>query len=210
MPQTLIGYVGSGIQNLFGGVRSVTNYGGATVVEMYGSYWGAITFGSYIMGNRGIQADPYKSLFQHEFGHYLQSQATGPFYLQRYGIPSALSGGIFEGNHKYHPSEQDANARALKYFNNNVDDFLSSKGWIFTKNPIIGYNEALAFDKHKNQLALKYARLRPSLLDWILLPNYIISGPLINTPVLNSKKRYHWKLKNMKNDGLIFPSKIYF
>ncbi len=209
-PQTIIGYTGSGTQNLFGGVRSVTHYGGATAVEMYGSDWGAVTFGPYIMGNRGIQADPYDALFQHEYGHYLQSQATGPLYLQRYGISSAFSGGPFgNGNHSYHPAEQDANARALKYFNKYEDNFLANNGWNFDSNPIIGYNRALAFDDPQNQLALKYARLRPAWHDWILGPNYIISGPAIHTPVLNSRNRFRNKLDDMRNDGLTIPARLY-
>ena len=200
--QTVIGNAGSGIQNLFGGVRSVTNYGGATCVEMYGKDWGAVTFGSYIMGNRYIQADPLNNkLFQHEYGHYLQSQATGFMYLQRYGIPSAFSGSTFYNKHKYHPAEQDANRRALKYFNKHIENFLDDNSWDFVENPIIGYDKSLAFNDPQNKLALKYARLRPAWHDWILAPNYIISGPLIHTHVLNSRNRFQEKLNNMKDDG---------
>ena len=191
------------------GKNAVSHYGGALVVEMYGDGWGAVTFGSYILGQRDIQADPTNWLFQHEYGHYLQSQASGPLYLQRYGIPSAFSSGPFKENHNYHPAEQDANARALRYFNEYEDDFLANNGWVFNSNPIIGYNQALSFDDPKNQSALGYARLRPAWHDWILGPNYI-SGLAIHTPVLNSRKRYHRKLDDMKNDGFVISDELYY
>ena len=107
-----------------------------------------------------------------------------------------IYGVVVLDNHDHHPAEQDANARALKYFNKHVDDFLTNNGWNFRRNPIIGYDQALAFDDPQNQLALKEARLRPAWHDWILVPNYIISGPAINTPVLNSRKRYNKKLES--------------
>jgi hypothetical protein len=169
----------SSIQNLFYGVQSVTSYGGATVAETYSDNWGAVTFGSYIIGSRGIQANPTNSLFQHEYGHYLQSQATGPFYLQRYGIPSAFS----KGDHDLHPVEQDANARALKYFNKHVDGFesfdeegLYTGGWVRRQNPIIGYDWNQPFNNETNQTAIKNAQLGLTWYDWVFGPNYIINS----------------------------------
>jgi hypothetical protein len=67
--------------------------------------------GSYINGHRGLQADPNNSLFQHEYGHYLQSQNSGPFYLQRYALPSLIDA-MGYSNHNYHAVEQDSNIRA--------------------------------------------------------------------------------------------------
>ena len=57
---------------------------------------------------------------------------------------------------------------------------------------------------------LKYARLRPAWYDWILGPNIILSGPGINTPVLNSKKLYYNKLDLMKADGFDVDWYYYF
>lgn len=88
--QTSLGYVSASGANLFGAVKSVDYYGGATVTETCSENWGAFALGNFIIGNRGIKASPNNSLFQHEYGHYLQSQSSGPFYLQRYAIPSFI------------------------------------------------------------------------------------------------------------------------
>ena len=188
--QTNFGYVASGVQNLFGGVRSVTNYGGATVVEMYGENWGAITFGNYILGNRGIQADLDNALFQHEYGHYLQSQAYGPYYFQRYGLPSAFS----KGNHRDHPVEQDANLRSLKYFNKyegfeSFDEQGRYTGrWRRNEFSILDYDWNQPYYSDANSTARKNAWLKPSWYDWTFGPNTIISS-WINVYKLNRKNR---------------------
>ena len=183
-PQTALGYTGTGIHNLLGGVRSVDYYGGATVVESYSEGWGAITLGSYINGSRGITADPNDRLFQHEYGHYIQSQTSGWFYLSKYGILSLLSKNSTD--HSLHPAEQDANIRALKYFNKNIDGY---SGWRFTginSNPIIGYNPSLSYNDLSNQAALKNGRLRLSWYDYLLGPQIILPG-LLNAVILNTK-----------------------
>lgn len=183
-PQTALGYTGTGIHNLFGGVRSVDYYGGATVVESYSRNWGAITLGSYINGSRGIAADPNNGLFQHEYGHYIQSQTSGWFYLSKYGIPSALSKSGTD--HSLHPAEQDANIRAFKYFNKHIDGYT---GWDFDPtwgNPINGYDPSLPYDNAANQAALRNGRLRLEWFDYLLGPQIILPG-LINALVLNSR-----------------------
>lgn len=90
LPQTMLGLGLSLYYNAFGKVKSVSYYGGATVVEHYGNIGGAFTLGSYINGNRGIKASTDNSLFKHEYGHYLQSQEVGWNYIYDYGIPSAF------------------------------------------------------------------------------------------------------------------------
>ncbi len=153
LPQTLLGYTVSGVHNTFDGVKSVTYYGGATAVESYSENWGGFTLGSYINGHRGLQADPNNSLFQHEYGHYLQSQSSGLFYLQRYALPSLIDA-MGDSNHKYHAVEQDANIRAYKYFMNNVDGFNATADginypngqWHSDSNPIKGYNWCLDYN----------------------------------------------------------------
>jgi len=66
-----------------------------------------ISFGHYVYGD-GIALNPYDwgyniDLFAHEFGHTYQSRITGPLYLFRYGLSSAL----FQGS-----TEDDADWRA--------------------------------------------------------------------------------------------------
>jgi hypothetical protein len=183
---------------------------------MSGNFWGtgqAVTLGSYIHGNRNLKPEFDNPLFQHEYGHYLQSQSSGPFYFQRYGLPSAFSGGAFRDedgwvHHNYHPSEQDANARAFKYFNKKVTGF-SNKDWDWGSNDIIGYDPSLPFGNSQNQLALKYARLQPAWHDWVLGPNILVSM-FINWPVLNGQKRYHNKLDLMRADGFDIDDWYYY
>ena len=193
LPQTILGYTASTIHNTFGGVKSVTHYDGATAVESYSENWGAFTLGSYIIGHRGLQADPDNSLFQHEYGHYLQSQSSGLFYLQRYALPSLIDA-MGDSNHKYHAVEQDANIRAYKYFMKNIDGFnvmdVKTKTyfngqWYSSSNPIKEYNWSLDYNNAANQLALKKGLVRPKWWDYVLGPTVIIPG-IIN--VLNLKQ----------------------
>ena len=74
LPQTIVGYLVSQGSNMIGDVQSVSYYDGATIVQHWSDNWGAFTIGSYINGDKNIRADPYNYLFQHEYGHYLQSQ----------------------------------------------------------------------------------------------------------------------------------------
>jgi len=210
--QTAVGHIYSQFANMVGQIDKVSYKAGATV--MSGNFWGtghAVTLGNYIHGDHYLEPKFDNWLFQHEYGHYLQSQAVGPLYFQRYGLPSAFSGGPFKYNHNSHPAEQDANARALKYFSTKVPNFNSfdEKGnytgqWDFDYNRIIGYDRSLPFNDPMNQKALKYARLQPAWHDWVLGPNILISM-FIDWPVLNSKKRYHNKLELMEADGFDIP-----
>jgi len=178
LPQTALGYLGTGTHNLLGGVKSVSYYGGATVAESYGR-WGGITLGNYINGSRGLTADPNHPLFQHEYGHYIQSQKSGLFYLSKYGIPSLFS----KDQHHDHPAEQDANVRAFMYFNEHIDDY---SGWNRWNNPINNFNWNQPYNDPSNQLALSNGILRLSWYDYMLGPNIIVSG-LLNTFILNNQ-----------------------
>ena len=139
--QFALGYLASGLYNLSGGVKSVSLYGGATVSESYASGWGDISLGNYIIGQKGIYADPANPDFQHEYGHYIQSQRSGYAYFPRYGVPSLFS----KSPHDYHPVEQDANIRAFNYFSkhvsgfNSVDAYGNYNGmWDLGYSPILG------------------------------------------------------------------------
>jgi RHS repeat-associated protein len=184
-PQTFLGNYYLHTKNILGGVKSVDYYGGATVVESYsgeendpcGNHSKGITLGNYINGNRGIKASPDNRLFQHEYGHYLQSQSSGLFYLSKYGIPSLLSN---KNDHNHHPTEQDANARALMYFEN-------YDTWDYGFNPINGYNPR-ENDEDELKSALRNNRLRLSWYDYVMYPfNLTIVSGLINTAIQNSQ-----------------------
>lgn len=136
-------------------VRSVTYYGGATAVEGYSSDWGGVTLGSYINMSRGHRADPNDALFQHEYGHYRQSQSVGPLYLVQYALPSLVSSlNNSDDVHDRHPSEQNANVRAYKYFRKHE----AGVKWDDYNNPITGYNWDLDYNHPTNQNAMKIGK----------------------------------------------------
>jgi RHS repeat-associated protein len=129
LPQTVAGSIFSHVSNYAGQVDKVEYWGGATVLS--GNFWGqggAITMGSFINGGRDLKADPHNSLFQHEYGHYIQSQRTGWGYLFSHGIPS-LKSAIKAGkdpNHIHNDfwAEQDANKKGYEYFYKKYGDDL--------------------------------------------------------------------------------------
>jgi len=165
LPQTLIGFTGSHAANLFGEVESVEYYDGATVITgghnnlLWGLGGPAMTLGSYVIGNNETKADPYNPIFQHEYGHVLQSRDAGFKYLGQYALPSLFSKNNFEHFHYDHPVEQDANARAFYYFNEKDDSY---SGWHFFENPINGYNRNMPYDDPTNLSVLKGHILSPA------------------------------------------------
>ena len=155
LPQTIGGWGTAQSFNTFGlkgGVESVTYKYGATVITTRDD-WTAVTQGSYIVGGNSLKADANNSLFQHEYGHYIQSQSMGWAYYPRVGIPSLKSEhGNYKQNypsHDFHPVEQDANRRAFLYFNKHAggfqdDMFLDdNRGWNFYQNPLDVYKTGL-------------------------------------------------------------------
>jgi len=149
LPQTMAGYVASQGSNMIGDVKSVSYYDGATVVQHYSVEWGGFTLGSYINGDNSIEADPTNPLFQHEYGHYLQSQDAGWAYLSDYAIPSGINAKRTPNNYdgmRQHDAfgvEQDANLRARAYFGEEV--------WNYYKNPIFDSGHNDWFDKDYSQ-----------------------------------------------------------
>ena len=88
---------------------------GATVISTRNN-WTAVTIGSYIMGGKSLVANNGNDYFQHEYGHYIQSQRYGPLYLSKIGIPSAFSKNTSSSPHHNNPTEQDSNIQAFNYF----------------------------------------------------------------------------------------------
>jgi RHS repeat-associated protein len=137
-PQTVLGLAAAEGANIFGQVNKVDYCAGATVLQHEGSIGGAFTLGSYIQGGPDIEADPSNAVFQHEYGHYLQSQEFGHRYLGSCALPSLIS--AFNDNndgtwnHSYFYTEQDANLRALAYWKAREDNYT---GWNFRSNPIL-------------------------------------------------------------------------
>ncbi len=184
LPQTILGQVYAHAVNLTGNVDSVDYYDGATVIKTYGddipwfSGVNGVTLGSFIIGNNTIEADPNNSLFQHEYGHYLQSKKYGWAYLPRYGIPSA------RGDKDV---EYDANSRAFSYFYKRTNgDFT----WDFKRHTLNdGINWNTRGDNPKDfyndpdfQLALTSSLVSPGWLDYLAFPfgGFIGIAGLIN------------------------------
>uniref|UniRef100_UPI00356495E1 RHS repeat-associated core domain-containing protein n=1 Tax=Mariniphaga sediminis TaxID=1628158 RepID=UPI00356495E1 len=188
-PQTTGGWFTTQWTNTIeGNVNWVKYKYGSTVVQSKGR-WGGITQGSYIMGDESIEADVNNWLFQHEYGHYIQSQSSGFFFYSKYGIPSALS----KEPHNSHPAEQDANIRAFKYFSKHVDGFNwvdkwghQKSSWDRWQNPIKDYNWSLSYDDNTNQNVLNNGTLRLSWYDYFLGPD-IVTPSLINWLILNQQ-----------------------
>jgi RHS repeat-associated protein len=194
LPQTIGGWGTAQAFNtlgLKGGVESVKYKYGATVVSTRGD-WTAVTQGSYIVGDRSLKADEKNPLFQHEYGHYIQSQSSGWFYYSKYGIPSLLSKKPYDLN----PVEQDANVRAFNYFSAEIDNFNWSDDsgqhshWNQYSNPINDYNWSLSFNDDSNQHSLINGRLKLAWWDYLMWPcNVTIVGMIVpglwNTLITN-------------------------
>ena len=192
-PQTKVGLTFALFSNLCGQVDNVEYYDGVTVSSGNNfGIGGAVTLGNYINGSSNLAASPDNYLFQHEYGHYLQSKATGPLYLSRYAIPSGLDC-LGTKDHRYHPVEQDANIRAYKYFNKKNNDYSS---WDFVSNPIVGYQSELPITDENNQTALKNGRLQPKWYDYVLNLSPAAGGLII--PISDG-------LINPRVDGLVNP-----
>lgn len=114
-------------------VSNIQDFHGALVIQVpkNGYLWGGVTFGSVIIGDSRIDARLNNTLFMHEFGHVLQSRASGPLYLFKYGLPS-LKSSTFAG-HNLHPVEQDANRRSHRYFSQKS----GYRGWPLHRFPIV-------------------------------------------------------------------------
>ena len=149
LPQTAMGFFVNQTVNTFrigGGIEKVEYLHGATISKHYKDNWGGITFGSFIMGDNSIEARDDNDLFQHEYGHYLQSQEYGAFWLIGFAIESGISSLVNDyDHHNAFYTEQDANARALKYFAKNYGGGYAHSIWDFNSNPINGYNQSKTY-----------------------------------------------------------------
>jgi hypothetical protein len=195
-PQVLGGQSAAHVVNtIFGNVHSVDYKYGATVIRTSGD-WGALTQGNYIIGDANIAPNANNPLFQHEYGHYIQSQSMGPAYYPRVGITSVLS----SGDHDFHPVEQDANRRAFLYFNQNVggfqndgagrDDWTSDTpqanlGWDFHGNPLNfdGSNTRLQYVNYASGLnvsRLEGLHVKANFWDYFSMLNPGMVDPVLN------------------------------
>ena len=197
--QTVYGFLAAHAYNSWrieGGVTSIEYLHGTTVITNNNSDWGAFTLGNYINGNSNLAANDRNTLFQHEYGHYLQSLELGPFYMAKVAVPSLLSDSIKGSNHNYHPVEQDANIRAFNYlceyngsvfnlYNHATGEYTGS--WKHSINPIQGLDwKHFGTNSASNSLILLKDNLSYNWIDFFsVLPlNFIVPG--INNAIYNN------------------------
>ena len=146
---TMVGYMYSNIANMAGRVYNVSHAYGATAVANSWNSKSAVTLGSFILGREDLRADAGHPTFQHEYGHYLQSQRLGPAYWPAVALPSVFNV-MYGNNHDYRSYEMNANYLAFRYFNEQIDGFYKTNheystdhlkpdyyGWHFDKNPLL-------------------------------------------------------------------------
>ena len=132
LPQTILGFVLLFLMMLVGLVKSISFSFGAVVVQCRFRF-GGFTIGQFIFGDEKIRTDPNSGLFQHEYGHVLQSRTYGVIYLSKFGFPSLISAiRSKDRSHDRHPVEQDANVRSKQFFEQRISNF----EWNKTYNPI--------------------------------------------------------------------------
>jgi len=108
----------------------------------------------------------YNPLFQHEYGHYIQSQNAGWLYLPKYALPSLRS--ALKNNYYEHSAfwvEQDANIRASKYFNSNINGY---SGWNYFSNPIFNSGKNSWFDKKYGYLKTNNGIVNPKWWEYAI------------------------------------------
>jgi hypothetical protein len=133
-------YVGNGLGhylNISGKIDASGYYRGRLVMRTdENTINTGISLGHYVFGDNIAlnpnDADHDLDLFAHEFGHTYQSRITGPLYLFRYGLASA----IYQGSTEY-----DANIRVAQN-NLPIGDWREQtsstyKWWEFMESPFL-------------------------------------------------------------------------
>ena len=117
LPNTLIGNIVGHTLNYLEVVDNVTNFDGAVALSNVTRKGAAFTIGNYIFGPENFKADWRDHTFVHEYGHYIQSNWFGPFYLPVIGSTSLLSaGGLGKPDHEYRWFEVQASKMGGNYF----------------------------------------------------------------------------------------------
>ena len=103
--------------NMVGKVRRVTDMDGMLALDGVTIGGQAFTIGHYSFGSKGYEATWKDHAFVHEYGHYIQGQILGPFYIKFVGIPSMISQWhLIPGDHNTRWYEIDASRRGALYF----------------------------------------------------------------------------------------------
>ena len=113
LPQTLIGIFAGSTLNISGNVMDVNYYKGSTHIMTDLEMGGAFTIGGSIFTDSTIKTN--SSLYQHEYGHYLQSQKMGWGWAS-VGASSLYSYRSNISNHHNYWTEKWADNEAKNFF----------------------------------------------------------------------------------------------
>ena len=134
LPQTTLGFLLAMILNWTHRIDRVSHLFGSTLLKLNGIF-GGMCLSPFIVADERVEGRANNHLFQHEFGHVLQSRIWGPLFLIRIGLPSLIS--AMKNNYQKHMAqwpEQDANKRSNAYFKLRN---LKSYSWDHELNPIL-------------------------------------------------------------------------
>ena len=193
LPQVSVGFLlaHSTNINMFINVSNVDNGYGATAIGIEGREEGqGFALGNYLFGHENIKADASDCDFQHEYGHYIQSQIVGPAYFARVALPSLYATLTEKGNDNLiQPVELDASIRGFIYFNKHVTGFYSTSsewtshklegtdyyGWDFDSNPLTKYGEGRFEDYYTYKQYWDSGQI-PSYVNWYncLMPRLML------------------------------------
>ena len=123
LPQTLVGWLFSVARALAGRAERVDVLGGITFVTGKArSFGGGVSLGTFVdlwlwraLPGRDERFVLCDQLCMHEFGHIVDSQLFGWFYLPVIGLSSLMSA-MGKGNHNVFWTEIRANKHAKRYF----------------------------------------------------------------------------------------------
>lgn len=202
-PQTVGGFLTAQFYNTVTGKVNSVEYGFGTTVLNMRVDWSGVALGNYILGRKTIEAEPNNRLFQHEYGHYLQSKRMGFAYFVRVGLPAIMS----KGDHDAHPVEIDCNREGFLYFNHYIPQFRNDsllgdkKGWNFYYNPFpASFGETrpyrdtvLQYIDYRDSLQvqqLQDLKVRPTFIDyagWAAIPLPVVIG-MVHAKRYNTEK----------------------
>ena len=134
LPQTILGFLIATILNWTNRVDWVNHKYGSTSVKLSGLF-GGMSLAPFIFGDERLIGESHNHLFQHEFGHLMQSKIWGPLFLLVIGLPSLVSAMVNDyDTHMRKWQEQDANTRARSYF---IRKDTANFSWKYEMNPIL-------------------------------------------------------------------------
>jgi hypothetical protein len=150
-PQTLMGNFGMHVLNIVWLLKRVDVWKHTLVCQGTFLNGGGIALGSYIMIDiqdapvinifpMDERVVPEKVLIRHEYGHSLQSIASGPLYIFKYGIPSILMQGWTESDADFRSDRELLKSeQIMPVFTSTrkIEGVISPSWWEFSIAPIL-------------------------------------------------------------------------